>query len=235
MKNIEIKTQADFDALPRKFDEYTEVRVDAKISTIYSTPENSYVKVNGGTISSVCGGTISSVCGGTISEVWGGTISEVWGGVITCHIDFTFPLAFMFAIIISINCKVKFKKRNKTVSFTEIKTKRTVFSNSMFCDTLEKVKEGYVLYKSVNPKNGCDYQTGKIKYEGTVTCPDWDPNVSRECGGGLHLSPTKAMALSYHNGKVLRCAVKPQDFIIYQAGNFTKVRCKKVTVIGEAE
>ena len=47
------------------------------------------------------------------------------------------------------------------------------------------------------------------------------------------LSPTPQMALSYHTGTVLRCAVKAADFVLYQPGDFTKVRCKRVTVLGE--
>jgi len=90
-----------------------------------------------------------------------------------------------------------------------------------------------VLYKVVK-ENGTDHHTGKIKYENEVICPDWNPNENIQCGNGLHLSPTKAQALSYHQGKVLRCAVKPKDFVIYQ-GDFSKVRCRRVMVLGEVK
>ena len=130
-------------------------------------------------------------------------------------------------------CVCKVLKKHKTATIVH-QVKRAV-DKPMFLQTLEKVKEGYVLYKSVKPDTLCDFQTGKIKYEGVVTCPDWDKDPNRECGGGLHLSPTPGMALSYHTGKLLRCVVKPRDFVIYQAGDFTKVRCRKVTVIGEVK
>ena len=91
-----------------------------------------------------------------------------------------------------------------------------------------------ILYKSVNPDTLCDFYTGKIKYEGTVTCPDWDDNEQRECGGGLHLSPTPELALSYNKGKVLKCKVNIEDFVVYSQ-NISKVRCKKVKVLGEGD
>ena len=139
---------------------------------------------------------------------------------------------FFWSTLIMHFCVCEVLKKHATAKI--VKHVKTKISNAMFCDTLEKVKEGYVLYKSVNPATLCDFYTGKIKYEGTVICPDWDKDVLRECGGGLHLSPTAAAALNYNQGKVLRCAVKPADFVIYQAGDFTKVRCRKVIVLGEA-
>lgn len=63
-------------------------------------------------------------------------------------------------------------------------------------------------------------------------CPDWDEDPARQCGGGLHLSPSPSLALSYNTGKVLECEVDPDDVVIYGA-DITKVRCRKVTVIGE--
>jgi hypothetical protein len=128
-------------------------------------------------------------------------------------------------------CTCKVLKKHKTA--TIVHQVKKAIDKTMFMQTLEKVKEGYILFKSVNPATLCDFQTGKIKYEGVVTCPDWDKDPNRECGGGLHLSPTPQMALSYHTGTVLRCAVKASDFVLYQPGDFTKVRCERVTVLGE--
>lgn len=64
-----------------------------------------------------------------------------------------------------------------------------------------------------------------------IKCLDWDNNPKRECGGGLHLSPTPKLALLYKQGIVKDCWVDVKDFIIYKY-NVTKVRCKKVFVIG---
>jgi hypothetical protein len=84
-----------------------------------------------------------------------------------------------------------------------------------------------VLYKSVNPETGCDFRTGKIKYElgSIVECPDWDPDPERQCGGGLHLSPTALGTQSFNVGKILKCLVKREDIVVYSK-NIEKVRCR---------
>ncbi len=92
-----------------------------------------------------------------------------------------------------------------------------------------------VLYKSVNPKTGCDFKTGKIQYKiGTVVeCPDWDPDPGRECGGGLYLSLSAQRTQNFNVGKIgeiLKCLVRPEDVIIYES-NIDKVRCRAVRPI----
>jgi hypothetical protein len=88
------------------------------------------------------------------------------------------------------------------------------------------------LYKSVHPDTLCDFHTGWIKYAGVVTCPDFDPDPTRQCGGGLHLSPTPAAALRYNKGTLLVCKVNIDDIVVY-GPDITKVRCRKVKVIGK--
>jgi hypothetical protein len=89
-----------------------------------------------------------------------------------------------------------------------------------------------LLYKMVK-KDGTDHHSGTIKYEGTVTCPDWDPDPEVQCGGGLHLSPSASLAKFYHpTGKLLKCLVHPDDIVVY-GPDITKVRCRKVEVIDE--
>ena len=109
---------------------------------------------------------------------------------------------------------------------------RVLYDKETFLDIYRDQVEGdhVTLYKSVDPDTLCDFYTGKIKYEGTVTCSDFDPDNDRECGGGLHLSPSPDLALSYNRGKVLRCKVHKDDFVVYPH-NIDKVRCKKVVVL----
>ena len=89
-----------------------------------------------------------------------------------------------------------------------------------------------VLYKSVNPKTGCDFKTGKIQYKiGTIVeCPDWDPDPGRECGGGLHLSLSAQQTQNFSVGRILKCLVRPEDVIIYEP-SIDKVRCRAVRPI----
>jgi hypothetical protein len=90
-----------------------------------------------------------------------------------------------------------------------------------------------ILYKSVQPDN-TDFYSGKIKYEGIVECPDWDPDKNIQCGGGLHLSPTPELTQKYNQGKILKCEVALKDIVVYPP-DITKVRCRKVEVIEEVK
>jgi hypothetical protein len=90
--------------------------------------------------------------------------------------------------------------------------------------------DGRVLFYKVTQHDDTDYFTTKIIYKGIVTCPDWDPDCNRQCGGGLHLSPTKNGALSYHSGKVKKCLVRLEDFVVHPY-DISKVRCREVEVL----
>ncbi len=91
-----------------------------------------------------------------------------------------------------------------------------------------------ILYKSVRSDNNKDFYTNTIEYKvgSEVKCPDFDPSINRECGGGLHLSPSPMLALSFNRGKVLKCSVKLKDIVVYPH-NTMKVRCKAVKVLEE--
>lgn len=140
-------------------------------------------------------------------------------------------LFFSTLILYSNKCKIL----KKHITANVVYYKEQNITNEMFCDMLENTEDGYILYKSVDPKTYCDFYTGKIKYEigKTVTCPNFNSDETKECGEGLHLSPTKEQALIYNpDGKILKCAVKKNDFVIYQK-DYSKVRCKKIKVLEE--
>ena len=170
--------------------------------------------------------TIQSVYdNATIKYVYGNATIKIYSP------DVTILNAVMYAVIIMIGCVCKLKKKTKTVSV--IKNKIAEYTKKDFTDIYGTDKDGNLtLYKSVNPQNDSDFHTGKIKYQGTVICPDWDNDKNRQCGGGLHLSPLPHLALSYNQGKLLECKVNKKDFVVYPR-DISKVRCKKVTVIGE--
>ncbi|MFA6168890.1 MAG: hypothetical protein WC700_19855, partial [Gemmatimonadaceae bacterium] len=139
-------------------------------------------------------------------------------------------VAFHYSTVVCQDCKPKIEKHGSCV--TIVRTKQMMHTVKTFCDTVTMRKGKVVLYKSVRPDTRCDFYTGRIKYEGVVDCPDWDANPEIECGNGLPLSPTPGMALSYNRGLVLECEVSPKDIAVY-APNVTKVRCRRVNVIGE--
>jgi hypothetical protein len=139
-----------------------------------------------------------------------------------------------YAIVALDGVSIKLPKKAKTA--TVIKRELVLHDIDSFTDihNLTIEKDSVILYKSVNEDSLCDFRTGKIKYEGTVECPDFDPSKDRECGGGLHLCATPMEALSFANGpaKVLKCKVKLKDIVVY-GKNIQKVRCRKVEVLGE--
>ena len=99
---------------------------------------------------------------------------------------------------------------------------------------LERILFDVWQFHKFHIENEMDFYSGKIEYRDGTTpeAPDWRPDKSIQCGNGLHLSPRPEMALRYNQGKLKLCRVKKSDFVIYQ-GDTTKVRCKKVEVIGD--
>jgi hypothetical protein len=170
--------------------------------------------------------TIRSVSGNaTIKYVYGNATIKIFS------VDVCIESVSMLAVIIMIGCVCKIKNKQKTV--TVIKNKRAEYTKKDFIAIYGCDKDGCLtLYKSVNPKNGRDFHSNTIKYKGVVTCPNWNPDNDIECGEGLHLSPLPELALHYNQGKLLKCKVHKNDFVVYPK-DITKVRCKKVTVIGK--
>ena len=204
--------------------------------------ENSSVEARGNSSVEAWGNSSVEAWENSSVEAWGNSSVVAWGNSsVECY-DFVMVSVLMATVVIKklmdwsvASCrgfKPKIGKKSKTATVittpVEIKHKREDFFDR--CEA--SGKDAVILYKSVNPKNLSDFQTGKIKYEGIVECSDWNPNPNIECGGGLHLSPTKGMALSYNVGKVLRCKVEKKDIVVY-AKNLTKCRCKKVKVLDD--
>ena len=236
MKTIIVKNQAEWDALPYKFAELTAVHVysDPEVPlNIKRTPERAEVCI---TEKSLVDVSDSATIGYVSDSATIGYVSDS-ATIGKAHDNSMFRLcsdgvkieAYNAVVIVCQDCKPTIKRHGAGVSVVHTKTmKHTVKS---FAEIYGNGTKPLTLYKSVKD-DFCDHRTGAIKYEGTVECPDWDPNPGRQCGGGLHLSPTPEMALSYHDGKVLECLAERKDIVVY-ATDITKVRCRKVTVVGE--
>jgi len=138
-----------------------------------------------------------------------------------------------YSVAISVGFSLSIKEKDKTATLIRIeKAKHTIESFLDFYE-LTPTKAGFItLYKSVNPKTNCDFYTGKIKYKGTVGCPDWNPDENIQCGNGLHLSATPEDALRYNKGKIIKCRVNIKDIVFYPY-DISKVRCKEVKVLKE--
>ena len=163
----------------------------------------------------------------TIQSVYGNATIKIYSAQVTIE------SCCLMAVIIMIGCVCQIKKKTKSV--TVIKNKVATYNKKSFCQIYQENmidKTTIKLYKSVRKDNHKDFYTNSIEYKGEVTCPDFKENKEQECGNGLHLSPLPHLALSYNEGLLLECAVKLWDFVVYPQ-NITKVRCQKVTVLGE--
>jgi len=226
MKIITITSQKQYDELPKSFTEPTRINITDDINTI-SHKENAVYYIYGdATIKYVSGNTtIQDVSGNaTIQDVSGNAIIKVYSDTINIG------NILMQSVIICIDCSPIIK--NVAATATIIYKSAAKYSKNdiiaIYSDNM--IDENHIkLYKSVRDDH-TDFYSGSIKYEGIVTCPDWDDNPERECGGGLHLSPTPEFALRYNQGKVLECKVHIDDFVVYPH-DITKVRCKSVEVI----
>jgi hypothetical protein len=186
--------------------------------------DNSTVTAHGNSTVAACGNS-------TVRAYDNSTVRAYDNSTVAAYDNSVTIEAFMLCVIIMIGCICKIKKESKTA--TIIKNKVAEYEKTDFIDIYGTDENGYLtLYKSVNPDTLCDFYSGKIRYEGTVKPGKWNPDPNVQCGDGLHLSPLPEMALRYNQGKLLVCKVHKNDFVVYPF-DITKVRCKKVTVIGE--
>ena len=176
----------------------------------------------------------SVVAGGNSSVEAGGNSSVVARGnsVIRLFNQIKKLSLKKFSVAISVGFEAKCEFKAETARL--IHQPSATYDKNEFLDIHAKnVKpDGRILLYKVTRQDGTDHHSGEIAYCGKVTCPDWDPNPERQCGGGLHLSPTEREAKSYHSGKVKKCLVHPDDFVVYPH-DITKVRCREVEVIDE--
>ena len=219
MKTIEITNQKEWDALPDSFKEETEIIITGEIYEI-THKENALFYI---------------VEKAKIQGVWGNATVQRVGGNATVKIfssSATIKKALQECVIIYQDCTPNLPKNVPNL----IRTKGAVHTIESFAEFYEDLVKGtkMTLYKSVNPETECDFYTGRIHYKdgATVRPEHFDPSNDRECGDGLHLSPTPEMALSYNKGKVKVCKVAIKDIVVYSE-NITKVRCAKVKVIGD--
>jgi len=253
MKTIEIKTQKELDKLPDSFNEFTciEIRSDKTIrievtkhrsNSQVRACDSSQVTAYGSSQVTACdssqvracdssqvtayGSSQVRACDSSQVTAYGNSMIAVLSALVILH------KIKQYAIVALDGVKVKLPKKDKTA--TVIKRKLVLHNIKSFVDIYDlKIEDdSVILYKSVNPDTLCDFQTGKVKYEGTVEALDFDPSKERECGGGLHLCATPELTQTFNVGKILKCKVKLKDIGVY-GKNIMKVRCRKVEVLGE--
>jgi len=261
LKTVIVKNQAEWDALPEKYEEYTAIHIysDTKNTIVVKrTPGNATVRASGDATVWASENATVRVWGNATVEAWGNATVEAWenatveawenatvrasgnatvrawGNAIIRALAAIKIEAFHWVTVICQDCKPAIKRHGENVTIARTKTLK--HTQETFTDIYPADKQGFTeMFKSVRPDTLCDFYTGDIKYEGVVECPDWDANKDRQCGGGLHVSPTPEMALRYNGGgKVLRVRVHKDDYVVYP-DDITKVRCRKLEVIGPVE
>jgi len=233
----------------------SQVNVMRENSQVNVMRENSQVNVmrNNSQVNEMWGNSqVNEMWGNSqVNEMWGNSqvnemldnsqVNVMWGNsqttlfetaIARCYSNKSKITAKHNSVIICFDCKPTIIK-DKSVQV--IKQRQFKHTKDSFIDIYPMVdSEHILLFKSVNPETNCDFYTGKIKYNvgEEIICPDFDEDKNRQCGGGLHLSPKPEMALKYNKGKLLKCKVHVDDFVVYP-NDITKVRCRKVFVIGE--
>ncbi len=208
----------------------------ASIQSVYDSASIKYVS-GSASIKSVSGSaSIQSVYdSASIKSVYGSaSIQSVYGNAVIqiLSIDVQIFKIRQQTTVILRDCEINLDVSEDVVIVRRQTATHTVES---FCDIYsENIQpDGRIkLYKGVNTDD-TDFWTGRIKYEGVVTCPDWDPDPERQCGGGLHLSPSLETLHLYTKGeKVKECLVKLEDIMVFPK-DITKVRCRAVEVLPE--
>ena len=304
MQTIEIKTQAEFDALPDTFQSYTKIRVTGKLQQIARTFINAEINVSGSaSIQHVSGSasikhvyesaSVQDVYGSaSIQHVYGSasiqdvsgsasiqdvsesasiqdvsgsaSIKRVYGSASIKHVSESASIqdvsgsasiqhVSMNAIIRISGDSVQISEARQSVvliyqgcqgqpqhqddAVIVNRTKIADFTLEIFIKTydVQQADGKLILYKSVRD-DYTDFYSGTVKYEpGTVVeCRDWDPSPDRECGSGLHLSPSIEHCKRFRAGKYMRCEVAIADILVHKRPQYPyKVRCKRVFVVGE--
>jgi hypothetical protein len=286
MTTITIKTQAEIEALPDSFNEFTKINIKSTAETLIQinksiksavfvawgsshvvahgsshvtawesshveahesshveawgsshveAHESSHVEAHGSSHVEAHGSSRVTAWESSHVEAWGSSRVEAW---MNASIKIQNNLVVVeklkqFSVAICIDCSVSAQEQDETAQL--ITSHRVMFDTSILCSIYrDNCHDGKItLYKSVR-EDFLDFYSASIKYlpGTTVVCPDWDSDSNRECGGGLHLSPTPGLAQSFTEGKLLECEVDIQDIIVNKH-NIAKVRCREVKILRE--
>ncbi len=240
MNEITITSQLEWDSLPDSFDEHTNIniRIPGDIwLLIRRIPKNSSAVLRGN----------------SSAELWGSSSAELWGSSSAVLRENSSAVLWENSISRVFSSDSSIKTGHSSVVICQdctpkidgegivVRTKKFLHNINSFVDMYPAVNGRVTLYKSVHPDTHCDFRTGKIKYKGRVVCPDFDPDTTRQCGGGLHLSPRPYLARQYNDGCILECSVPlkytdyegvEHDNIIVYGSDISKVRCREVEVLG---
>ena len=217
MKIINIKTQAEFDALPNKFKEPT------------------LIKILGGTFFDRI--VVKKARESAHVVAWESAHVEARGNALLRVLDSKVQLKiYQQVVAIAQNCSPKILHQDQTAQlFNTIKAIHNIDS-FLAIKNLLVIDGKTTLFKYVRD-DFKDHYSRTLSYEpgNVVHEPNWDPDPERQCGNGLHLSASLDDARCYNSsGRAIACEVALKDIVIYSP-DITKVRCRTVKVINEVQ
>jgi hypothetical protein len=95
-----------------------------------------------------------------------------------------------------------------------------------------------VLFKGLNSEFRAQQKDFLYQPGETQCAPDWDPDPKRECGGGLHFSPSPRHTLQFNGGaeKFVACLVPIDTILVHWDGSYPeKVRAPATTKCWEVD
>jgi len=95
-----------------------------------------------------------------------------------------------------------------------------------------------VLFKGLDSEFRAQQQNFLYQPGETQCAPDWDPDPERECGGGLHFSPSPRHTLRFNAGakKFVACLVPLDTILVHWDGSYPdKVRAPATTKCWEVD
>ena len=225
MKEITIKSQQEYDALPKSFDEYTRIIIDCGEKWVRHSVarENSHVEAREN----------SHVI------AWGNSHVIAWGNVaVWLYSDTATVLLFVFSVCWKL-AKGKVIKKSKHATIIEPKFK-PIFSEYQQLYPVEKKGKKVLLYKAVHKKDGRYFSDNTKDFEysiGEVKEHECAPKEDSSCATGLHIAHRSwaySFGFSWSDRALLECEVDPKDIVV-SADCDGKVRTKRLKVLREVE
>ncbi len=205
MKEIIVKTQAEIDALPKSFKEFTRVLIrssaDIWVSVNFKI-ENCNIEARGSSHVEARGSSHVVAWGSSHVEAWGSSHVEARGSShvearesshvearesvsISCQSEFSTLVLFGFAVAVLVRAAKSCVKESKTATVVKPKQKRGT-AGWLGSQGVESKSGNVVLFKRVSSDFKTQEKTSNETIwalESKIEHPSWNPKVE-ECGTG---------------------------------------------------
>ena len=251
MNTVIIKTQAEYDKLPKSFPEDTTVEIRALADVwirVNSVPSNGCVVASGSSHVEAWGSSHVVAWGSSHVEAWesshveasGSSHVEAWGQV-SVHLqsDYATVVLFMFAVCFAV-ATGKIVKKSRTATIVKLKQPRG--TDGWLTAQAIKPKKSLVLFKKVS-KDFYTQEDNSHKTHwpigGRVTHPAWNPKGG-ECGEGkFHACSRPYFCDEFRNDagdRYIAVRINKSDLYAWPNAEYPhKVAFRKGTVLYECD